>query len=147
MEIIIDGAAWWRGAAGGALIGLSVLVLLAFSGRVAGISGVFGGLVLDGKQGDRLWRVAFLLGLLGGAALISMQWPQAIGVPTVGWGGLILAGLLVGYGTRMGNGCTSGHGVCGLARFSKRSFVATLSFMGAGFATVFVVRHLLGVAS
>jgi uncharacterized membrane protein YedE/YeeE len=144
MEIVVDSASWLRAAAGGILIGVSAVLLLAFSGRIAGISGALGGLVLDRSNGDRLWRAAFLLGLLGGAALIAMRLPQTIGTPTLSWGGLVLAGLLVGYGTRMGNGCTSGHGICGLARFSRRSFVATLSFMGAGFVTVFIIRHLLG---
>lgn len=147
MDIVVDSASWVRGALGGVLIGLAALVLLALNGRIAGISGVLGGLVLDRTAADRPWRIAFLAGLLGGAALMATQIPAAIGAPTVSGGVLIVAGLLVGYGTRMGNGCTSGHGVCGLARFSKRSFVATLAFMGSGFVTVFIVRHLIGAGA
>ncbi len=147
MDIVVDSASWVRGALGGVLIGLAALVLLALNGRIAGISGVLGGLVLDRSAEDRPWRIAFLAGLLGGAALMATQIPAAIGTPTVSGGLLIVAGLLVGYGTRMGNGCTSGHGVCGLARFSKRSFVATLAFMGSGFVTVFIVRHLIGAGA
>ena len=126
---------------GGALIGLAATVLYAMLGRIAGISGVFNS-ALDDKA-DRGWRIAFLFGLVAAAS----AWLLGTGVaPRSGfplpW--LIAAGLLVGFGTRLGNGCTSGHGICGLARLSKRSLVAVLVFMGAGFATVYVLRHVVG---
>jgi uncharacterized protein len=132
----------WPALAGGLLIGLAVAVLVLGAGRIAGISGIVGGL-LRPVAGDRAWRVAFLAGLL-----IS-PWIFALfaGLPRpridAAWGTLLVAGLLVGIGTRYGAGCTSGHGVCGLSRLSPRSAVATVAFMAAGFATVFVLRHLL----
>ncbi len=143
MDILIQPDSWHRGLEGGALIGLAAAGLLAFTGRVAGISGIFGGLVLDRNPGDMNWRMLFLLGLLLGpvlAAALSLARPV---ISPAGWLTLLLAGLLVGFGTRMGNGCTSGHGICGLARFSKRSFAATATFMGFGFLTVFLLRHVL----
>ena len=128
--------------AGGLLIGLAAAVLVRFAGRIAGISGIVGGL-LRPVAGDRAWRLAFLAGLLGApwvyALLAGPQQPRI----DAGWGTLLSAGLLVGIGTRYGAGCTSGHGVCGLSRLSPRSAVATAVFMVAGFATVFVWRHLL----
>jgi len=130
--------------AGGALIGLAAAMFVLLNGRIAGISGVLGGL-LRPSRGDVAWRVAFLLGLVG-APCVHLLFAA---LPRVridaDYGALILAGLLVGVGTRYGAGCTSGHGVCGLSRLSPRSLVATAAFMGAGFATVFVVRHLFGV--
>lgn len=128
--------------AGGALIGGATVLLLLMNGRIAGISGILGGL-LKPAEGDVAWRTAFVLGLLlaPGAFLLAGALP-AMQIDA-GWGTLIAAGLLVGFGTRLGSGCTSGHGVCGLARLSPRSMVAVLAFMAAGFATVFVVRHLL----
>ena len=130
--------------AGGALIGLAAAMFVLLNGRIAGISGVLGGL-LRPSRGDVAWRVAFLLGLVG-APCVHLLFAA---LPSVridaDYGALILAGLLVGVGTRYGAGCTSGHGVCGLSRLSPRSLVATVAFMGAGFATVFVVRHLFGV--
>ncbi|MDC0709180.1 YeeE/YedE family protein [Stigmatella sp. ncwal1] len=131
---------------GGALIGLSASLLLLFNGRIAGISGIAGGL-FGGMKGERGWRLAFLGGLVGGGLLLRVVWPETLGTshaPGSGW--LVAAGLLVGVGTRLGNGCTSGHGVCGLARGSRRSFVATLTFMATGALTVFFVRHVLGSA-
>ena len=148
--------------AGGAVIGLAAAMLLLFNGRIAGISGIVGGL-LRPKAGDVRWRMAFLIGLIAAPwvyqvvvllpasrlltvteytqlALLTLTQIQADTLT------LIAAGLLVGVGTRVGSGCTSGHGVCGLSRLSARSLVATLTFMAAGFATVFVVRHLFGVA-
>lgn len=129
--------------AGGALIGLAAAMFVLLNGRIAGISGVLGGL-LRPSRGDVAWRAAFLLGLVG-APCVHLLFAA---LPSVridaDYGALILAGLLVGVGTRYGAGCTSGHGVCGLSRLSFRSLVATAAFMGAGFATVFVVRHLFG---
>ena len=128
---------------GGALIGAASAGLLLADGRIAGISGILGGL-LRPAPGDRAWRLAFLLGLPAGFLLSG--WlagaapPVHIEAPTLQ---LAAAGLLVGFGTRLGSGCTSGHGVCGMARGSPRSIAATATFMGLGFVTVFVVRHLL----
>ena len=124
------------------LIGLSAAVFVLFNGRIAGIGGILGGL-LEWPKGDVAWRVAFLAGLIGapllyGAVLTLPEVRIDADFPT-----LIIAGLLVGVGTRYGSGCTSGHGVCGLSRMSPRSLVATVAFMLAGFATVFVVRHLI----
>ncbi|CNL40015.1 YeeE/YedE family protein [Yersinia frederiksenii] len=126
---------------GGALLGIAVTVLLLWNGRIAGISGILGGL-LQPKAGDIAWRVVFILGLMASPLVYSLftEMPSIeieADLPI-----LVLAGLLVGIGTRYGAGCTSGHGVCGLARFSLRSLVATLSFMFAGFITVWLVRHL-----
>jgi uncharacterized membrane protein YedE/YeeE len=132
----------WTGLAGGLLIGLSAALFLLFNGRIAGISGIVGGL-LRGTKGDMSWRFAFLLGLVLAPLAYALISPLPQAHVEAGTGTLISAGLLVGIGTRYGAGCTSGHGVCGLARLSPRSLVATLSFMLAGFATVFVVRHLL----
>ena len=132
----------WTALAGGALIGLAASVLVLFNGRVAGISGIVGGL-LSPKAGDIGWRLAFVLGLVG-APWIYLQFAAAPSVQVdAGTSSLVVAGLLVGLGTRYGSGCTSGHGVCGLSRLSLRSLVATLLFMGTGFATVFVLRHLV----
>ena len=132
----------WASLAGGMLIGLSAAVFVLFNGRIAGISGILGGL-LEWPKGDVAWRVAFLAGLIGapllyGAVLTLPEVRIDADFPT-----LIIAGLLVGVGTRYGSGCTSGHGVYGLSRMSPRSLVATVAFMLAGFATVFVVRHLI----
>ncbi|MDM0046776.1 YeeE/YedE family protein [Variovorax dokdonensis] len=127
---------------GGALIGLAAALLVLLNGRIAGISGVLGGLLRPMKA-DVAWRIAFVAGLLGAPLVYSLvaPWPE----PQIdaGSGALILAGLLVGIGTRYGAGCTSGHGVCGISRMSPRSLVATGAFMVAGFVTVYVVRHLL----
>lgn len=128
---------------GGVLIGLASAWLILMNGRVAGISGILGG-VLDGAKGDRGWRVAFILGLLVGPAI----WGLFHALPAIDIRAstpmLVAAGLLVGVGTRYAAGCTSGHGVCGLSRLSPRSLAATMTFMAGGFATVYVVRHLLG---
>ena len=131
---------------GGALIGLSATLLLLFNGRIAGISGILNAFI-NPREPETGWRGLFLLGLILGAG--AYVWTQPGAAPAMAqiplWV-LVLAGLLVGVGTRMGSGCTSGHGVCGLARFSLRSLVATSLFMATGVATVFVVRHVLGVA-
>lgn len=130
---------------GGLLIGLAAGALILLNGRVAGISGIIGGLLRPSK-GDVSWRAAFLLGMVIAPliwALVSQLPPIDIHASTPT---LILAGLLVGFGTRLGSGCTSGHGVCGLSRLSPRSLAATILFMGAGFITVYVLRHLFGGA-
>ncbi|WP_176491152.1 MULTISPECIES: YeeE/YedE family protein [Microbulbifer] len=134
----------WSALAGGAMIGLASALLLVLNGRIAGISGILGGLI-SRTPGETGWRAAFAIGLLIGPTL----WALFQALPPIrieaGYPVLIAAGLLVGIGTRYGSGCTSGHGVCGLSRLSPRSLAATLIFMAGGFATVFVVRHLLGV--
>lgn len=131
------------GLLGGTLIGLSVTIMMLFVGRITGISGIFGGVVVP-QRGEVSWRVVFVLGLLSGGMLLRFFYPQAFPLP--GDSSLFLvvvAGLLVGFGTRMGSGCTSGHGICGLARFSQRSFVSVLTFMVTGALAVYVLRHLL----
>ncbi|WP_375170021.1 YeeE/YedE family protein [Marinobacter sp.] len=132
----------WTALIGGSLIGLAAAGLLLLNGRIAGISGILAG-CLRPVRGDTLWRLAFLVGLMATPALwllFSTLPPIQIDAdyPT-----LVLAGLLVGLGTRYGSGCTSGHGVCGLSRLSPRSLAATLTFMAAGFTTVYLIRHLL----
>lgn len=131
----------WTALAGGMLIGLSAAMLVLFNGRIAGISGILGGL-LQWPKGDTGWRIAFLLGLVAAPLVYSQVAPLPQVQVDAGTATLVAAGLLVGVGTRYGSGCTSGHGVCGLSRLSPRSLAATVAFMGAGFATVFVVRHL-----
>ena len=133
--------------AGGTLIGLAASALLFLDGKVAGISGIVGGLLRPGA-GDRSWRLAFIAGLLAGGGIMRGALPGAFAITVVEPVPILLAaGLLVGFGTQLGNGCTSGHGVCGVSRGSARSLVATMTFMATGVATVFVVRHLLGWAS
>lgn len=132
------------GLLGGAMIGLAASALLLLNGRIAGISGILGG-SLEGSKDDRLWRIFFLIGLVVGPWLVTavrgrppeivMQAPLLI---------LVVAGVLVGFGTRLGKGCTSGHGVCGVARASTRSIVATVVFFLAAAITVFITRHVLG---
>jgi len=129
--------------AGGVLIGLAAAAFVLFNGRIAGISGILGGL-LRPARGDIAWRVAFLAGLVAAPLAYALFAPLPAVRIDAGTGTLVVAGLLVGLGTRYGSGCASGHGVCGLSRLSPRSLVATLSFMLAGFVTVYVVRHLLG---
>jgi len=129
---------------GGLLIGLSAAALLLFNGKIAGISGIVGGILSPAKN-DTLWRILFVAGLLTGGLFFCSFAPQAFAIELGrSTGALILAGLLVGFGTRLGNGCTSGHGVCGISRFSKRSLLATLTFMATGILTVFIINHLLG---
>ena len=129
---------------GGVLIGVSASWLLLATGWIAGISGILGGLLASGDD-DKLWRALFVVGLIGGCWLVRLASGDAIAVTiSASTGELVLAGLLVGFGTRVANGCTSGHGVCGMARLSPRSIAATLTFMASGAATVFVTRHLLG---
>jgi uncharacterized membrane protein YedE/YeeE len=132
----------WTSLAGGVLVGLAAALFILFSGRLLGISGILGGL-LSPRRGDTGWRLSFLAGMLVAPAAWALF--AAPETPRIEAGGtmLLLAGLLVGWGTRHGSGCTSGHGVCGLSRLSPRSLAATLAFMGTGFATVYLVRHLL----
>ena len=133
----------WTALAGGVLIGLAAAWLLLFDGRILGASGILGGLAHP-RRGDWQWRLALLTGLVASAA--AAGWLFETQAPNIdaSWPVLILAGLLVGVGTRLAGGCTSGHGVCGLARLSPRSAAATLAFMASGFVTVFLVRHALG---
>lgn len=139
----LDWNAFTPGAAlaGGLLIGLAAALFVLFNGRIAGISGIVGGL-LRPRRDELGWRLAFVAGLVASPLLYGL----VVSVPApridAGGGALLLAGLLVGVGTRYASGCTSGHGVCGLSRLSPRSLVATLTFMGAGFVTVFLIRHV-----
>lgn len=142
---------------GGLLIGTSALLLLALNGRIAGVSNIAGQLLTLPRRagGERLWRLLFLLGMVGGALLYAALTPSVTPalVPVTpaarphfpAWL-LALAGLLVGFGSSLGGGCTSGHGVCGLARLSLRSLVATATFLLSGIVTAYVVRHLWGIA-
>ena len=133
----------YSGLLGGALIGFAAVLLLVANGRIAGISSIIGGL-LTRPTTDIGWRIAFVCGLGLGACsyrLIAGEWFAVDSAAT--WPVMLIAGLFVGFGTRMGGGCTSGHGVCGLSRLSPRSLAATLTFMAAGFATVFLIRHVL----
>jgi uncharacterized membrane protein YedE/YeeE len=135
----------WLSLSGGALLGVSVSMFILLNGRVLGISGIVGGL-LQAKKGDAGWRIAFLLGLAVAPLLFRLIMPAAmVQAPRIdaGYLSVVVAGLLVGLGTRYGSGCTSGHGVCGLSRLSPRSLSATITFMALGFVTVFVARHLL----
>lgn len=147
-----------QGLAGGVLIGLSATWLMATLGRIAGISGIIGGLITTRPRGDSAWRLTFLLGLVSGPFVLILLGGglgnvagdavgvtgQVIGEPAGGVILMLIAGLLVGLGTGLGSGCTSGHGVCGLARLSPRSLVATLSFLIAAIITVYMIRHLIG---
>ncbi len=133
----------WASLFGGALIGVAAAMLVLLSGRIAGISGILGGLIAM-RRGDIAWRLAFVAGLLAApTAMVLLGKPNSRRRIDAGLGMLLVAGLLVGLGTRYGAGCTSGHGVCGLSRLSPRSLVATGAFMAAGIATVFVTRHLI----
>ena len=133
----------WASLVGGLIIGLATVLFLMFNGRIAGISGIVGGL-LNPRKADILWRIAFVAGLV----LSPLIFDLVSFLPKVqidaNYPVLIVAGLLVGIGTRYGSGCTSGHGVCGLSRRSTRSMVATITFMLAGFVTVYIIRHLIG---
>jgi len=144
MTIDLESFTPFAALAGGALIGVSASMMLLLNGRVAGVSGIVGG-CLTPMRSEGAWRVTFVAGLVVGGLLLMLFAPQAISfaldrsIPA-----LAVAGLLVGFGTRLGSGCTSGHGVCGLSRGSIRSLVATLTFMAAGFATAAVVTHVFG---
>ncbi len=130
---------------GGSLIGAAAAALLWLNGRIAGVSSIFNGLVRP-VAGETAWRALFLLGLIAGASLYTAVHPAGY-TPRAGFplGLLIVGGFLVGFGTRMGGGCTSGHGVCGIARLSIRSIAATIVFLLTGIVTVYVVRHVLGL--
>jgi uncharacterized protein len=135
----------WASLTGGLLLGVASAVFILINGRILGISGILGGL-LPPKVGDIGWRVAFLLGMLAAPTVFMALAPAGLASePRIdaGFWTVIAAGLLVGIGTRYASGCTSGHGVCGLSRLSPRSLVATLSFMGAGFFIVYIVRHIV----
>lgn len=133
----------WPSLAGGVLIGIATAMFLLLNGRIAGISGIVGGLVKP-VRGDIDWRVAFV----GGMVAAPLAWSLFAALPAMqidaSYPLLVVAGLLVGLSTRYGSGCTSGHGVCGISRLSPRSLAATAAFMGTGFATVYIVRHVLG---
>jgi uncharacterized membrane protein YedE/YeeE len=130
-------------AIGGALIGLATALMMLLGGRIAGISGIFGGLVSWQAQ-ERGWRLGFVAGLIAAPLLAALAGYALLAPPRPGWATIIAAGLLTGFGTRLGGGCTSGHGVCGTARLSPRSIAATAIFMATGIAVVFLVRHVLG---
>jgi uncharacterized membrane protein YedE/YeeE len=131
-------------AIGGALIGLAALLLMLATGRIAGISGIFGGLIGLATP-DRGWRLAFIAGLIVAPLIAGLAgYPLAEPQMPASWAVIVVAGLLVGFGTRLGGGCTSGHGVCGVARLSPRSIVATMIFMAVAVAVVAVTRHVLG---
>jgi uncharacterized protein len=132
----------WTSLAGGILLGIASAMFILLNGRILGISGIVGGL-LRPRSGDVGWRLAFVLGMLVAPTLYILIAGPVNPRIDAGWATLIVAGLLVGAGTRYAAGCTSGHGVCGLSRLSPRSLAATLAFMAAGFVTVFLVRHAL----
>lgn len=142
IEIAWDNFTPWSALAGGIIIGLSAAGFILLNGRIAGISGILGGLLVPQKR-DVLWRIAFLAGMFAAPLL----WMMTAELPPIeikaSYPVLVAAGLLVGIGTRYGSGCTSGHGVCGLSRLSARSLTATLTFMVAGFVTVYILRHLI----
>ncbi len=150
----MDWIASLQGLIGGVMIGLSAVWLMATLGRIAGISGIVGSLVTTLPKGDSAWRVAFVLGLVSGPLLLMLLGGglgnvagapgEVVGQPAGGVGLMLVAGLLVGVGTGLGSGCTSGHGVCGLARLSSRSLVATLTFLVCAIATVYIMRHVIG---
>lgn len=133
----------WPALAGGLMIGAATAIFLLLNGRIAGISGILGGL-LQRPRGDIVWRAAFLAGLLAAPWLCRalVEAPAITIEMNTGW--LIVSGLLVGFGTRIGSGCTSGHGVCGISLGSRRSIVATVVFMMTGMGSVYVIRHMLG---
>ena len=135
----------WPSLTGGIILGIASALFILINGRILGISGILGGL-LPPKVGDTTWRIAFLLGMFAAPtvfhAVVPAEYVTAPRIEATEWM-IVVAGLLVGVGTRYASGCTSGHGGCGLSRLSPRSLVATASFMGAGFVTVYVVRHLI----
>jgi uncharacterized protein len=148
MDMTIDWANFtpWMSLAGGLLIGLATLMLMYFKGRIAGISGVIGSLLQFGSTppGHFSWRIAFVLGLVLSSAIYGLFFVMPASEIDTSYALIVLAGVLVGFGTRMGSVCTSGHAVCGLGRLSVRSIAATFSFMASGFVTAYVVFHVLG---
>lgn len=143
MTIDFEAFTPWTSLSGGLLIGVAASLFILFNGRIAGISGIVGGL-LRPVRGDALWRIAFLAGMIAS----PLMWRLAAELPVIeidaSYPVLIVAGLIVGVSTRYGSGCTSGHGVCGISRLSPRSFVATLAFMTSGVLTVYLLRHVVG---
>lgn len=130
--------------AGGIIIGIASAIMLLYVGRIAGISGIFGGL-LNAKKGDTAWRGMFISGLLAGGLILLAVYPDSLRIQVDrSLGAVIVAGLLVGIGSRLGSGCTSGHGVCGVGRVAPRSLVSVGVFMATGAATAIIVNHLLG---
>ncbi len=134
------------GTLGGLLIGLSAIVLMGGIGRIAGLSGIFGGLLTLNWNAEQYWRAIFIVGLLIGTAITALL--GGIDIETIRFSGgpatIIIGGILVGVGTALGSGCTSGHGICGISRLSPRSIAATVIFMAAAIATVFITRHIIG---
>jgi uncharacterized membrane protein YedE/YeeE len=129
---------------GGMILGIAAALYVLLHGRILGISGIVSGLIHP-KVGDRSWRIVLILGLLTAPLLAALFFGiRPVVEVEADWLAVVLAGLLVGFGSQYGSGCTSGHGICGLSRLSPRSLIATLSFMGAGFLTVYVLRHLIG---
>ncbi len=141
---MIENFSPWGPLIGGVLIGVAASLLWLGAGRIAGVSGILGTVRLLPPRPDTAWRLLFLAGLPAGAVFaLGVGWAGPPSMPPANWPVLIIGGLLVGFGTRLGGGCTSGHGVCGLARLSARSLAAVATFMGLGGATVFVARHVL----
>ena len=134
----------WGSLSGGLLLGVASALFILINGRILGVSGILGGLLAP-RSGDVAWRLSFLVGMAVAPLVAASLFPASIGLPRIDAGYLTIAGagLLVGFGTRYGSGCTSGHGVCGLSRLSPRSLVSTLTFMGAGFLMVYLLRHLI----
>ncbi len=134
---------WTAAATGGAMIGAAAALFFWVNGRIAGVSGIFGDIFLDRGRGNSGWRIAFIVGLVLGYVLVRGARPELVSMTLqASWPGMVLAGLLVGYGTRMGCGCTSGHGICGISRISPRSIAATAIFMLAAILTVTLLRVL-----
>lgn len=135
-------AEWTSALLGGAIIGVAVTLMLLLNGRVTGVSGIVGGLISSFKE-KKSWRIMFILGLFSGGLVIRALHPEKLGVPIPNedWM-VVVAGLLVGFGSSMGSGCTSGHGVCGISRLSPRSIVATIVFMAAGITAVFLFKKM-----
>jgi len=134
----------WGSLSGGLLLGVASGLFILINGRILGVSGILGGLLAP-RSGDVAWRLSFLVGMAVAPLVAASLFPASIGLPRIDAGYLTIAGagLLVGFGTRYGSGCTSGHGVCGLSRLSPRSLVSTLTFMGAGFLMVYLLRHFI----
>lgn len=134
----------WASLAGGLLLGLASAIFILINGRILGISGILGGLFVP-RMGDISWRVSFLLGMAAAPWVGTLLLSDLVASPRIeaGYIAIAVAGLLVGFGTRLGSGCTSGHGVCGLSRLSPRSLVSTLTFMGLGFLMVYLIRHVI----
>lgn len=141
---MLEAISWQTAGLGGLLIGLAAILMMLANGRIAGISGIAGALLVP-RDPEWAWRLAFVLGLIASPFVVRLTGFE-IAIPTNSHSVpvILLGGLLVGFGTQMGGGCTSGHGVCGMSRFSTRSITATLSFMATGFITVFVLHHVIG---